>query len=175
MSALAAAMTASACWFAIFIPGHLFWARVAGDRRYSRVMVRSFAISIVGCVTSLILSHGFFWQGTDLAWGVALGGAVFLMACAFVLYTPFVFVVSSSLSVDTMLMLANATGGALPRHELYEHFASAGAIDRRLQLACGTGMVEAVGQGRYRLTAKACQVALFFSMIKRLWKLWPGG
>lgn len=174
MSALVAACVNGAAWFTAFALGHLIWAHASRDQRYGRLLFRSFAGALVGCVVSVLLLRGLLWQGPPLAFVVAAGGAVFLMLCAFVLYIPFIFVVSSSLSIDTLLMLQRA-GGELPRAALYEHLTSPDAVRRRLEIMRGNGLVAPTSGGSYVLTRKAGPPARFFTAVKRFWKLWPGG
>jgi len=173
MSPFTFALISGSGWAAIFVFTHLALARAAGVPRHGRIIIRCFALSIAGFLTTLAALHGKLWQGSSLAWLLAAGSGILLMACAFVLYVPLVFVISSSLSVDTLILLERA-GGRLPRVALYRRFAAAEAARRRLEIMRKSGLLTLEG-GRYRLTPKAAALAQFFAEMKRLWNLQPGG
>lgn len=173
MSPLAvSAATAIGC-FVAFIASHLGWAHASGSRRYGTIIGRCFVGCVVAAIGVSTIAQVYFVPSVLRAWVSVPAIAVFLMACAFVLYMPFVFVVSSSLSIDSVLLLQK-NGGFMQRAALYDRFASRDAALRRFEIMRANGMVTGE-DGRYRLTAKAARMARFFVCVKRLWKLWPGG
>jgi len=173
LSPLAIAAASGMAWFAIFVATHIVWTQITREPRYSRIIVRCFALSLMGSVATIALAHGVLWYGPSASWLVAEGASIFLMCCAFVLYMPFVFVIATSLSVDTMLILHRA-GRSISRAELYASFVSIEPVRHRLDVMCGNGLL-ALHDGRYGLTRKGVRLARFFTAMKRMWNLWPGG
>ncbi len=173
MTPLAVAVLSGAAWFAAFLLAHIASAHIAGASRHGRAIVRTFALSVLGCSATVAALHQSWWQGEGWAWLLAEGSGVLFMLCAFVLYVPFVYVIASSLSVNTLLVLERA-GGRLPRAELYRRFVAESAVRRRLDIMRRNGLL-AAEDGRYRLTPKAAMLARSFAAVKRFWKLWPGG
>jgi hypothetical protein len=166
------AATAVLC-FAAFIVTHLSWAHASGSRRYGTIIIRCFIGCLVAAIVLSTVAQGHLVPSAAREWLLVPAMAVFLLACAFILYMPFVFVISSSLSIDTLLLMQR-NGGAMSRAALYDRFASTEAAGRRFEIMRGNGMVSAQ-DGHYRLTAKAARTAHFFAGVKHLWKLWPGG
>ncbi len=164
---------AAAAWFLLFVVGHLTWNHLIEHPRHGQIIVRFFSMSAFACAATVISPHWFASDSSFQTWILAAAISVFLMCCAFVLYMPFVFVVSSSLSIDTIIML-EAAGGSAPVSLLKSRFASADAVRRRFELMRENGMLYASGD-RYALTPKSRRVAAFFAAMKRFWKLWPGG
>jgi hypothetical protein len=117
-------------------------------------------------VTYPILAQGGWLMG--LLWGLLA------YLCLFSLYMPFFYTVATSLSVHTIVLLAQEPDGSLPISVLFEHFASHSLIQKRLAVMVQNGLMFSDGTG-YRLTSKGRFVAEAFSILKRFWRLWPGG
>lgn len=156
-------------WFGAFVAAHIAgWRAGLGNARW---LLISYASSVVAMLISVA-----GWSGASQTAAVPLLPvllALMTSACLFVLYVPAVYVVLTSLSVQTLIMLRRA-GGALPAATLYDHFAGRSVLDDRLATMVASGYL-AVDGGRLRLTARGLAVAKTFAFIKRLWQLGPGG
>jgi hypothetical protein len=102
---------------------------------------------------------------------LAIGGLTYV--CLFVLYAPFFYTMTTSLSVQTLVMLLR-NRGELTEAELYRHFASYALAHGRLAVLHRSGYIE-IKEGRYRATIRGRLIARVFSTIKVLWKLGQGG
>jgi hypothetical protein len=160
-------------WLIVFLFGHLIWLQVLESPRYSRVIASWYSISVSGFLITMTLVNLYYIHATFLAWIACVGVGLLIMACAFVMYMPFVFVVSSSLSIDTIIMM-NYRGGTMPKQAVYDKFVSADAVEQRLRMMQTNGLLTPTND-RYFLTPKAIRVARFFTAMKHFWKLWPGG
>lgn len=91
-----------------------------------------------------------------------------------VLYMPFIYTLTHSLSVETLLLLDQCENGRLPEVRLSEIFAAPDFLYERLN-----SMVESsyliVSGSRYRLTPRARALAAGFRWLKSSWRLGPGG
>jgi hypothetical protein len=163
----------AAFWLIAFVVGQLAWTQLARNPRYSRILSISFSASVAAFFLTMVLANCLLLHAPPLAWIASVAAGLLLMACAFILYTPFVFVVSSSLSVDTIIMLSR-NGSAMSKDEVYDQFVSIDAVDHRLSMMQTNGLLTSES-GRYFLTPKALRVTRFFTAMKHLWKLWPGG
>lgn len=173
MTPLIVAIGSGVVWFVLFIVGHIVWAHALSDRRYGKIILRCWIMTASGSVATVGFLHNRYWPDQLLSLAFAECETLLLMACAFICYVPFVFVISSSLSLDTLILLEEAAG-RMQRSELNKRFASAKAAERRLEIMCKNGLLT-VKDGYYQLTNRAKLVAMFFSRMKRFWKLWPGG
>ena len=173
MTTLEYAVLIAIVWFAIFVFGHFSWACLVERPRHGQIIIRAFVIALLLFTLTMIVMHGLV--SSEPVVSCFVGGVIglFIMACAFVLYVPFVFVVSSSLSVDTLVIL-DRFGGTSQRDALYRLFVSPEAVHRRLEMMRMNGLVVS-NNGRYVLATKAIYTASFFTKMKHLWKLWPGG
>ncbi len=173
MMPLSSTISIAAFWIVAFVTGQLSWTQLSKRPRYSQILTVSFLASVISFVLTMILADYFFWHLRLLALAAALVAGLLVMACCFILYTPFIFVISSSLSVDTIIMLSRH-GGTMRMDALYDQFVSTEAVNHRLRMMQGNGLLT-YAAGRYFLTTKARRLALFFTRMKYLWKLWPGG
>jgi len=71
-------------------------------------------------------------------------------------------------------LLIDDAGGDLPLTALQDSLASVESVRRRLEIMRRSGLVTIEG-GRYRISKKAERIARFFTALKLIWKLWPGG
>jgi hypothetical protein len=173
ISALAVAILCSIGWFLCFMASHITLMHVGHSARFSTVIVRCFAFSTISCIGTIVCLKGYLWDAPALGWIVAIGAAVLLMCCAFILYMPLVFTVSNSITGDTLMWLDQRDGGT-PRDQLYSVFVSTSALQARLKNMNENNLVSLQGC-RYRLTEKGTSVARFFRAMKELWRLGPGG
>ncbi|OAN49279.1 hypothetical protein A6A04_03955 [Paramagnetospirillum marisnigri] len=166
---------AATIWFVMFMLGHLAWVHLTGERRFALVLRNAFKLSLAGCALSITIYCGMGGGNASmLLWLTSMVIGPMIMACAFVLYIPFIFVIATSLSVETILMLDEA-GGTLPRQALYDRFVSAEAVRARLEIMRGNGLFTLGEDGRYLATEKAFPPTRFFLAVKRMWNLGSGG
>jgi hypothetical protein len=170
---LAFTIWTAAFWLIAFVIGQLAWTQLARNPRYSRILSNCFSASVALFFLTMVLANYLYLHAPLLAWIASVGAGLLMMACAFIMYTPFVFVVSSSLSVDTIIMLSR-NGGAMRKDDVYDQFVSTDAVNHRLSMMQTNGLLTSEG-GRYFLAPKALRIARFFTAMKHLWKLWPGG
>ena len=173
ISALAIAVLCSIGWFLCFMVSHITLMHVGHLIRVSTVIIRCFAFSTTGCIVTIVCLKESLWDAPALGWIVAIGAAVLLMCCAFVLYMPLVFTISNSITGDTLVWL-DRRDGAAPRDQLYSVFVSTAALQHRLKNMNENTLVSLQGC-RYKLTKKGILVARFFRAMKELWQLGPGG
>jgi hypothetical protein len=100
---------------------------------------------------------------------------VLLLACLFVLYMPIFYVLSTSLSVATLIGMANAPDHSTQLNDLTSQFASAEFVTDRLHTLCLNGYLTHTENSGYMLTARAWLFVRLFVYIKRLWGLGAGG
>ena len=92
----------------------------------------------------------------------------------FVLYMPFIYTLSHSLSVETLLLLTSRDDGRIREEQLTQKFTSPAFLDARLTSMVESGYL-AVKDSRYRLTRRGRTVARGFDWLKSLWRLGSGG
>lgn len=103
--------------------------------------------------------------------GALWGCLTFL--CLYVLYMPFYFVVMTSLSVESLIMLDKA-GGSLRISRLQDRFTSEAFAADRFATMDRNGMLRQTPDG-YVVTKKGRQTIRPFLFIKSLWRLGAGG
>jgi hypothetical protein len=155
------------CFF-LFFAGH-----VATLRRRAKpplFLIGLLAIPVmVGLLAAIDKPH---WPRLEIAAAILCGG---LLYCGlYVLYAPFYYVVMTSLSVRTTVLLGRQADGAMPLQTLHDRFASRQLVAQRLQTMTANGFLRATPQG-YALTGKGRLTARFFDLFKRLWMLGSGG
>jgi hypothetical protein len=158
-------------WFAIFLLAHfaIVWlTRQGASARANRIAALAGLIGVF--VSSWVTQAG----PTPIALAGATLCGVLLYGGLFVLYMPFYYVVMTSLSVRTAVLLGRQPDGALPLAALEERFASRVLVAQRLQTMAENGFLRATSKG-YALTAKGKAIARFFEFFKKLWKLGAGG
>lgn len=160
-----------ASWFLIFLSVQVAVFQLFVVRERFRAIVALFFGTVVGAVlTTMMLAH-IGWLGDSVLPALS---SVVIMACLWVLYMPFYYVIATSLSVRTLLVLASAEEAALALTELEARFASAAMLQERLSTMRTYRNVAAEGTG-FTLTAKGRTTAAVFGGLKRLWELGPGG
>ena len=163
------ASASAVAWFAGFVLVHIAGWRSGRDN--ARWLVRSYALSLAGMVATVIgIVAGSHALGPCI---MAMLIALLTSACLFVLYVPAVYVVLTSMSVQTVLFLRRH-GGERSEAELYAHFASRAVLEGRLATLVASGYLAGEG-GRFRLTPSGRAIARTFASVKALWKLGPGG
>lgn len=172
---MAAGIVAGSIWFALFLLGNVMISRLAPPTAAARANQWAFVAGLVGILVSLALIA--LVQAPSLTLG-ALAAAglcgVLFFGGLIVLYMPFYYVVMTSLSVRTAVLLSRQPDGALPLQALQDRFASRRLVGQRLQTMVDNGFLQTTPEG-YALTAKGKQTAQFFDFFKRFWKLGSGG
>ncbi len=163
-------ITWACAWFGVFLAGHVVVLRWRRGAEPTRVLIRTFLVALAAALVSVaVVLRGA--EGAQLC--VAEGEALLVAACLFVLYGPFFYTIHTSLSVETLLILA-AHGGRAPIQQLRDRFASRVVFQGRLDTMVASGYL-VYEQAAYRLTAKGRCVAGSFRALKSLWRLGAGG
>jgi hypothetical protein len=161
---LAVAVTVAVAWTAVVLAAQIMVFHFARVERRARALVLLFAAAIVAEIASCRALGVDGWR--------ALCGVV-IIACAFILYMPAYYTVAASFSARMLRDLAAAPRG-LTWDELAARDPAAAIIAGRLSGMTAAGYVVSSGDG-YALTAKGALVARSFVLVKRLWRLGPGG
>jgi hypothetical protein len=162
-------VVSAAVWFGVFVICHLLSWR--SGRSGAGRLIRCYLITLLfGLMTVLV-----FRSTHSTAASGVLAVIIMLLTncCLFVLYVPAVYVVLTSLSVQTIIVLRQG-GGTMPTASLYDRFACRGIMEDRLATLASNGYLRADGE-TFRLTTRGRNIAFFFRLIKRAWKLDPGG
>ena len=168
-SPTAIGLMAGAAWFAVFVASH-----VAGLRRGHHgagYFVRSYAAAGLGLIFTLCALG--FRSGSAPALVLSLTHGCLSYACLFVLYVPFFYSLTTSLSVETLISLLQR-GGQTEERVLYRRFASLDFAQDRVDTLHRSGYLS-LGNGSYRPTGRGRAAAGLFAAIKSLWRLGPGG
>jgi hypothetical protein len=158
-----------AVWFLAFVCVHVLGFRYG--RRNAQWLVGSYITSCAATLLSVFAMSLWHDGGEIMALSVMI--AALSSACLFVLYTPAVYTVLTSLSVATLILLLR-NGGHLPEESLYSRFATHSILRQRLSVLVGSGYLVEDARG-LRLTPRGRFVARCFAVIKELWRLGPGG
>jgi hypothetical protein len=158
-----------AAWFLIFACVHVLGFRYG--RRNAQWLVGSY----ITCCAATLLSVAAMslWHDGGETMALSLLIAALISACLFVLYTPAVYTVLTSLSVATLILLLR-NGGHMPEGSLYSRFATRAILRQRLSVLVGSGYLVEDARG-CRLTPRGRVLARAFAAIKELWRLGPGG
>jgi hypothetical protein len=158
---------AAGAWFGVLVVSQWLIAHRWPSWGRARVLVQAYGVCFIGFVITVSLLTGD--AGRLLG---ALFGAMTL-SCLFVLYTPFYYVVSNSLSVQSIILLLERHG-RLSGKDLYEAFAGQRLLEGRLKALARSGHVATDGRV-FRITSRGRRIAAPFLALKSLWKLGPGG
>ena len=142
-----------AAWFLVFVCVHVLGFRYG--RRNAQWLVGSY---ITCCaITLLNVLAMSLWRDGGETMALSLLIAALISACLFVLYTPAVYTVLTSLSVATLILLLR-NGGHMPEESLYSRFATRAILRQRLSVLVNSGyLVE--DAGGFRLTPRGRFVA----------------
>jgi len=156
-------------WFALFVIAHVGGWRAGAEN--ARWMLGTYLFSFAGCLASAIAGQLTILPGGNIVLILAI--AALTHACLFVLYAPAVYVVLTSLSVQTVVLLMRS-GGSLREDELYTRFGGRDIVKKRLETLLSSGYIFEE-RGMYSICSRGQLVANSFARIKRLWKLGTGG
>jgi hypothetical protein len=159
-----------AVWFVLFLAAHVTLFHIADIRQRFRWIVRLLSAAGAGHVASATIV---FVSTAEPAWPLIVIVGLIVLACCWVLYMPFYYVVTNSMSVQTLLEL-DAAGGCLPRGRLEARFASPAMLGDRLRTMSQYGNLTRAGD-RFQVTSKGVRTAHAFSAVRQLWRLGTGG
>jgi hypothetical protein len=169
---MAQAIISGLIWFFLFLCVHVLWFHFVKVERSARLIMIVFACCFAGNFGTILVSDPAALPIDQVALRVLYGSL--LMGCLFVLYMPFYFTISTSLSVQTLICLREARDRALSTDALRQRFASNEIVAGRLSLMVANGYL-AEHRGKYRVTSKGRRIARFFARLKAIWMLGPGG
>ena len=95
--------------------------------------------------------------------------------CLYVLYMPFFYTISASLSVQTLILLLRNESSSASLIFLRSKFASHDLINGRLNIMKKNNFLSLDIDGFYHLKIKGQITSYFFNWLKIIWKLLPGG
>jgi hypothetical protein len=164
-------------WFLFYLGGHILIIRYATNAIKPRLSQQLLIVGLVCLIGSIAAAPSVVGSHTLLhgGWPMGVAWGVLTYLGLFCLYTPFYYVVVSSLSVQTLVMLLEKPANRLSLSALREVFASREFVRQRLMTMQANGFVQRQGQQHFALTAKGQRLAAFFSWLKQFWKLGPGG
>jgi hypothetical protein len=164
-------------WFAVFFMAHVLLFFVRPEIKRAKAILVLLALILAGEVLSVATAFHFF-PGADflLRGGLAMGilWGVLTILCLFVLYMPFYYVVDTSLSVESLILIEGRKKGSFSVAQLQERFVSKKLVGDRLETMASNGWLVRSGNG-YGLTAKGWFAARVFLFMKNLWNLGAGG
>jgi hypothetical protein len=167
-SVLLSLLIVVAC-FLVFVCVHVLGFRYG--RRGAQWLVGSYISCCAATLLSVVVTSLWRDGGETMALSVMI--AALSSACLFVMYTPAVYTVLTSLSVATLVLLFR-NGGRMLETSLYSRFATHAILRQRLSTLVGSGYLIEDANGRH-LTARGRFVARVFAAVKELWRLGPGG
>jgi hypothetical protein len=88
---------------------------------------------------------------------------------------PFYYSMNTSLSVDTLAMLARAPDGRVPMQAIEQRFCSERFLRDRLQTMGANGYLRHLGGDSWRISRRGLRVARAMSWVKQILGLGPGG
>lgn len=162
------AALAAGIWFGMFVATQWGVLHLLSPSRRARVLVLGYGGCCIGCVITI-------FQLVDVT---SMRPLSFIFAsmtagCLFVLYAPFYYVVTNSLSVQSMVLLAEGEG-RLARKDLREKAGGHRLLRGRLETLVKSGYVVKDGAA-FRITRRGRWLIGPFLWLKTLWKLGPGG
>jgi len=162
-------------WFAAFLAAQLaaYWA--FGVRHRSKLIVRVFVLAIAGHVATV----GWVWvcgkASQHFSPVLSFACGVLLLMCLFILYMPFFYTLTTSLSVEILSMLESAPRRRLPLAEVTHRFTSEVFVLDRLETMRANGYFTVTDASGYRLTARGERVARLLDNVKAALALGAGG
>jgi hypothetical protein len=169
INAVFATLVIVVMWFLIFVCLHIVGVRSGRDN--AQWLTRSYA----ACYAATLLSVAALsmWRDFGRTMVLSLVIAGLTSACLFILYVPALYTVLTSHSVATLVLLRRS-GGQLPEASLYERFATRGIMQQRLSVLVGAGYLVENARG-FSLTRRGRGLVRPFALVKKMWRLGPGG
>jgi hypothetical protein len=162
-------VVSAAGWFCIFVLMHVLGLR--SGRANAGWLIRSYVIAVIASLATALGLTG--TSGTVQSCLLMLSTLVFTSACLFVLYVPAVYVILTSLSMQTLIVLRER-GGECSTETLYDRFGGRAIVADRLATLAASHYLREQG-GVFYLTGRGRYVSKIFGLVKRIWKLAPGG
>ena len=164
-------------WFALFLMAHIIFFSFYPNVRRAKVILYLLAFILFGEVISTSVAFFCLTDSNDLIRGGILMAVIWgclTILCLFVLYMPFYYAVTTSLSVESMILINNRQQGQYSVEQLQEIFVSKSLVSGRLETMVLNGWLARCGDG-YMLTGKGRFIAKCFRFMKKLWNLGAGG
>jgi hypothetical protein len=164
-------------WFLFYLTGHALVFRNADDASKARLSQTLLILGLLGSISSNAAARSLIGSDALLHGGWLMGAVWGVLAYVglFCLYTPFYYVVTSSLSVQTLVILLTRPKEAIPLAALREEFASRDFVQARLHTMLDNGFLYRRSPQGFALTAKGKLLAQVFIRLKQFWRLAPGG
>jgi len=159
-------------WFAVFLTLHFLWFHRVYVEQSFTLIVRMFVLGATGHLGTILLWN--WHSSSNLGLIVAGFYGLLTMACLLILYMPFYYTLATSLSVQTLIFLAESPGQQLPITYLQQRFASRRLVDSRLKILTSNGYL-AEARDKYHASRKGHLISVVFVFLKELWRLSPGG
>jgi hypothetical protein len=165
-----------ALWFAVFLVWHLAWFHLRPVKNRFQVLSRTLVFSLDGLLLSAlaVAAWGDLPAEAQAPLPVILLIGLATMFALFLLYGPFYYTVSASLSIMTVVALERAPSHEAPVAALTADAVFEDMLYRRLESMAESGNLLREAGG-YRLTPKGRAIARCFAAIKTFWRLGPGG
>src|SRR2546426_144715 len=145
-------------WFSLFLVIHILWFHRVHIENCFKLIMKIFSGCLAGHVgTIAVMNWGFL--AIDHMVGIFFG--LLAMACCFIMYMPFYYTVVTSLSIQTLILLAESPQKKLSLSQLQERFASTRIVEERMKTMVRNGYLKE-SNGRYCPTFKGHVVARFF-------------
>lgn len=165
-------IVSGAIWFFLFLVVHVLWFHMAYVERCARLIMIAFACCLAGDAGTILAADFGVLSIDQVVLRVIYGTLV--MGCLFIVYMPFYYTISTSLSVQTLICLEETQGRVLSVDELRQRFASTTIVAGRLNVMVANGYLTERA-GKYSVTPKGRAIARFFGYLKEVWRLGPGG
>ena len=158
-----------ALWFAVFLVWHLAWFHLRPVKNRFRVLSRTLVFSIDGLLLSAaaVAAWGGLPSVAQAPLPMVLLVGLATMSALFLLYGPFYYTVSASLSIMTLIAVERAPSHHLPVAALTADAVFEDMLYRRLESMADSGNLVRDGAG-YRLTPKGRAVGRIFTTIKNV-------
>jgi hypothetical protein len=162
-------------WFGLFLAMQLAGFRWFDVRHRSKLIAQL----LVGAVAGHLATVGWIW----ITWGTvhnfsppsSAACGVLLLLCLFILYMPFFYTLTTSLSVETLSMLEAAPRHRLPLEQVKDRFTSEAFVVDRLETMRANGYFVGSNSTGYTLTNRGKRVADAFTKVKIALALGTGG
>jgi len=167
---MTAAIALGLLWFLLFLASHIALFHGLVLQHHFRAISILLMVATVGtCVSVWLIADVTAWNVSTTMSAMV---AIVVLLSLFILYMPFYYSISASLSIQTMIAIHR--DGDADIRELENRCASESVVSKRLQIMAANGYLIPDGM-EYRLTRKGILVARFFRQLKALWQLGPGG
>jgi hypothetical protein len=152
-------------WFMIFLIFKISIFHLFQIKNKSGLIIKLFLSAVVGCIlTSLIFTLPL----------MEMMNSLIVIFSFFILYMPFYYTISSSVSIQSLILLSEKDSQTCLLNELKNTFASPKILSYKLKSMESSGVLSSDGK-KYKTTLRGKLIANTFQFIKKLWQLSPGG